>query len=84
MVLGRDIKKAVKKKYVVPSKDRKNWTDFTQQIGDIMPKKADISQKNFEVNRVPKLDLHGFSLSESNKITEKFIIKSFYFITKSF
>ena len=40
MVLSRDFKKIVKKKYVTSSKDKKDWMNFTKQIGDISPKEA--------------------------------------------
>ena len=77
MVFSWDDKQIVKKKYVVSSKDKKDWTDFTKQIGNISPKEDDLLQANIEINKVPKLDLHGFSLSQSNKIVKKFIIESF-------
>ena len=77
MVPSWDIKKVVKKKYVTPSKDKKDWMDFTKQIGDISPKEADLVQENTVINKVPKLDLHGFSLNEANKVVKKFIIKCF-------
>ena len=67
----------MKKKYIVSSKDKKDWTDFTKQIGNISPKEDDLLQTNIEINKVPKLDLHGFSLSQSNKIVKKFIIEYF-------
>ena len=71
MVLSRDFKKIVKKKYVTSSKDKKDWMNFTKQIGNISPKKADFLQANTAINKVPKLDLHGFSLTESNKMIKK-------------
>ena len=77
MVPSWDIKKIVKKKYVTLSKDRKDWMDFTKQIGDISPKEADLVQENTVINKVPKLDLHGFSLNEANEVVKKFIIKCF-------
>jgi len=67
----------VKKKYVVSSKDKKDWIDFTKQISNISLKEADFLQNNTEINKVRKLDLHGFSLSESNKIVKKFVVESF-------
>ena len=67
----------MKKKYAVSSKDKKDWIDFTKQISNISPKKADFLQNNTEINKVRKLDLHGFSLSESNKIVKKFVVESF-------
>ena len=77
MVFSWDVKQVVKKKYFVSSKDKKDWTDFTKQIGNISPKEDDLLQANIEINKVPKLDLHGFSLNQSNKIVKKFIIESF-------
>ena len=67
----------MKKKYTVSSKDKKEWIDFTKQIGNINPKEADFSQANTTINRIRKLDLHGCSVSESNKIVKKFIVESF-------
>ena len=67
----------MKKKYAVSSKDKKDWIDFTKQISNISLKEADFSQNNTEINKVRKLDLHGFSLSESNKIVKKFVVESF-------
>ena len=67
----------MKKKYVVSSKDKKDWIDFTKQISNISLKEVDFLQNNTEINKVRKLDLHGFSLSESNKIVKKFVVESF-------
>ena len=67
----------MKKKYTVTSKDKKDWVSFTRQISDISPKKIDILNQNTKINEVHKLDLHGFSLNESNKKIKKFIIESF-------
>ena len=67
----------MKKKYIVSFKDKKDWIAFTKQIGDISAKEVDLLQHNVKENKVPKLDLHGFSLAESNKIVKKFIIESF-------
>ena len=67
----------MKKKYVVSSKNKKDWIDFTKQIGNINPKESDFFQDGAEINKVRKLDLHGISLSESNKIVKKFVLESF-------
>ena len=50
---------------------------FTREMGNIRVKECDILKKNIEINKVPKLDLHGHSLSKANKIVKKFIIESF-------
>ena len=68
----------MKKKYAASSKDKKDWINFTRQIDNIRPKEADLSQENIQINKVPKLDLHGSSLTESNKMVKKFIIESFH------
>ena len=65
----------MKKKYTASSRDKKDWINFTRQIDNIRPKEADLSQENIQINKVPKLDLHGFSLEESNRKVKKFIIK---------
>jgi len=67
----------VKKKHFVTPKDKKDWDVFTKQIGDISPKESDLLKENIEINKVKKLDLHGSSLIEANKIVKKFIIESF-------
>ena len=78
MVLSRDIKQIVKKKYAATFKDKKDWIDFTKQIDNIGVKEADLLQENIQINKVPKLDLHGSSLTASNKIVKEFIIESFH------
>jgi len=67
----------VKKKFVASSKDKKDWMLFTKQMDSIRPKKIDLLGQKAEINKVRKLDLHGLSLIEANKIVKKFIIKSF-------
>ncbi len=67
----------MKKKYVVSFKDKKDWFDFTEQIDNISPKEADLLEQNVEINKIKKLDLHGTSLIDANKIVKKFIIESF-------
>ena len=66
----------MKKKYFVSSKDKKDWITFTKKANSIRAKEIDYPEQNTKVNAVQKLDLHGFSLSEANKIVKKFITKS--------
>ena len=77
MVLSWDITEIVKKKNFVTSQDKKDWIAFTKKMGSINAKKSDFLEKNINTNKVKKLDLHGFSLIEANKIVKKFIIESF-------
>ena len=67
----------MKKKHFVTPKDKRDWDVFTKQIGDISPKESDLLKENIEINKVKKLDLHGSSLIEANKIVKMFIIESF-------
>ena len=67
----------MKKKHFVTPKDKKDWDVFTKQMRDINPKESDLLKENVEINKVKKLDLHGSSLIEANKIVKNFIIKSF-------
>ncbi len=69
----------MKKKYLASSKDRKDWLDFTKNIGDISPKSEDSLKVKTDIIKVPKLDLHGFTLKESNQKVKKFILECFNF-----
>ena len=77
MVLSWDITEIVKKKNFISFKDKKDWIAFTKQMGNIEAKESDLLKENIETNKIKKLDLHGFSLIEANKIVKNFIIKSF-------
>ena len=69
----------MKKKYVASSKDKNDWALFTKQIGNISPKEEDFTVANNKINKInkinkfSKLDLHGYSLIEANKMVKKFI-----------
>ena len=76
MVFGWYIKQIVKKKYFATSKDKKDWLDFTHRLENVYDKEATYEHQNKKINEIRKLDLHGFSLIEANKITKKFINKS--------
>ena len=68
----------MKKKYVATSKDKKDWMDFAKKIDNISTKEVDLLQENIQINRVPKLDLHGLSLNVANREVKEFINESFY------
>ena len=66
----------MKKKYFVPSKDKNDWVTFTKEIGYVYDK--DVNEKrNIKINTIKKLDLHGFSLENANKVVEEFILRCF-------
>ena len=67
----------MKKKYSVTSKDKKDWIAFTKRLENIYDKDNDFIKQNTTVNKIRKLDLHGLSLNEANKIVKKFVIQSF-------
>ena len=67
----------MKKKYTASTKDKKDWTAFINQIENINLKGVDVLEQDIKVNKVRKLDLHGFSLVEANKIVKKFVTESF-------
>ena len=77
MVPSWDITEIVKKKNFISSKDKKDWVAFTKQMGTIKAKESDLLKENIKLSEVKKLDLHGFSLIEANKIVKNFIINSF-------
>ena len=68
----------MKKKYPekVTKKDKKDWLAFTKQIGNLYDKDSYIIKKNTSLDSIKKLDLHGVSLNDANKIVKKFIIES--------
>ena len=67
----------MKKKYSVSRKDKKDWTNFTKKMDNIFVKEDDSFQENKERNKIRKLDLHGYSLEDGNKVVKKFIIEAF-------
>ena len=67
----------MKKKYFTSSKDKKDWADFTKQMSNISVKESDFLEENQKKIKVRKLDLHGYSLDDANKVIKKFIIESF-------
>ncbi len=67
----------MKKKFSVTPQDKNDWNDFTSDMPNISVKKADLFEKNISINKIKKLDLHGFSLVQANKFVKKFITDSF-------
>ena len=67
----------MKKKYPATSKDKKDWFSFTKSLSNIYDKDAYYIKQNSKTNKIQRLDLHGFSLNQANKVVKEFIIKSF-------
>ena len=77
MVFGRYFTKIVKKKHSATSQDKKDWLTFTKHMGEVHSKDSDFLEKKNNVNKIQRLDLHGFTLDNANKSVKKFIINSF-------
>ena len=64
------------KKNSVKKKDKKDWLNFIQKMGRVHDKDKSFSVENKNHNKIRRLDLHGVSLDEANKIVKKFINSS--------
>jgi DNA-nicking Smr family endonuclease len=67
----------VKKTYKATLKDKKEWLEFTEHLSDVYDKETSTTKSNENLGKFRKLDLHGSSLNEANKIVKDFIINSF-------
>ena len=66
----------MKKKYSATPQDKRDWINFTKKIGKVSNKDLDSEDLSVNINKIQKLDLHGFSLEKSNKIVKRFITES--------
>jgi DNA-nicking Smr family endonuclease len=67
----------IKKKDIKNSdKDKQDWENFLNNKEKI-PNKDFVHKKNIRYEKVKKIDLHGYTIEESNKAIEQFIQKSF-------
>jgi DNA-nicking Smr family endonuclease len=67
----------VKKKVFVSSKDKQDWLEFTKNLSNLPNKDLDFPNYSKKKKLVKKIDLHGSSLSEANKIVKNFINDSY-------
>ena len=67
----------MRKRYSATPKDKKDWITFTDHLEGIYDKEAGHVTQYTAANKIRKLDLHGLSLNQANKIVKKLIIKSF-------
>ncbi len=58
----------------ISDKDKKDWESFIKNDEKI-PNKDFFSKKKIRHEKIKKIDLHGFTLEEANKVVEKFIQK---------
>ena len=67
----------MKKKYPATPNDKRDWIAFTKRLENIYDKDNAFVKQSTTVNKIRRLDLHGLSLNQANKIVKKFIIDSF-------
>ena len=61
----------------ISDKDKKDWENFTLSKDKISNKDLNITKDKVKKKIIKKIDLHGFSLENANKVIEEFITKSF-------
>ena len=61
----------------ISDKDKKDWKNFISSKDKIPNKDLKITKDKIKKKIIKKIDLHGFSLENANKVIEKFITQSF-------
>ena len=70
-------KNSIKKKNLKnPDKDMQDWENFLNNKEKI-PNKDSVHKKNIRYEKIKKIDLHGYTISEANRAIEQFIQKCF-------
>jgi DNA-nicking Smr family endonuclease len=60
----------------ISDKDKKDWENFLSSKEKILNKEL-VHQKKIRIEKVKKIDLHGFTLEEANAAIKNFINKCF-------
>ena len=60
----------------ISNKNKQDWENFLKNKEKI-PNKDFINKKNIRDEKIKKIDLHGHTIEEANKIVEQFIQKCF-------
>ena len=61
----------------ISDKDKKDWKNFISSKYKIPNKDLKITKDKIKIKIIKKIDLHGFSLENANKVIEEFITQSF-------
>ena len=61
----------------ISDKDKKDWKNFILSKDKIPNKDLKITKDKTKKKIIKKIDLHGFSLENANKVIEEFITQSF-------
>ena len=60
----------------ISDKDKQDWENFIKDKERI-PNKDFVKKKNIRLEKIKKIDLHGYTIQEANAAVEEFIKKSF-------
>jgi DNA-nicking Smr family endonuclease len=60
----------------ISDKDREVWENFLKNK-EKMPNKDFANKRNIRHEKIKKIDLHGYTIEEANKVIEQFIQKCF-------
>ena len=60
----------------ISDKDKQDWENFLKN-NEKIPNKEFVDKKNIRHEKIRRIDLHGFTIEESNSVIEKLIYKSF-------
>ena len=61
----------------ISDKDKKDWKNFISSKDEVLNKDLKITKDKIKKKIIKKIDLHGFSLENANKVIEEFITQSF-------
>jgi len=61
---------------VISDKNKNDWENFLKNK-DKIPNKDFVNKKNIRYEKIKKIDLHGHTIEEANKVVEQFIQKCF-------
>ena len=61
----------------ISDKDKKDWKNFISSKDKIPNKDLKITKDKIKKKIIKKIDLHGFTLENANKVIEEFITQSF-------
>ena len=60
----------------ISDKDKQDWENFLKNK-DKIPNKDLINKKNIRHEKIKRIDFHGYTIEEANKVVEQFIQKCF-------
>ena len=63
----------MRKKYSATPKDKKDWITFTDHLEGVYDKETNHVTQYTTTHKIRKLDLHGLSLNQANKIVKKLV-----------